>query len=306
MKINSINTYNKIINGQKIRYNKINFCSNDSFVKSENKDLKSEKTYKEFKNWAEKNNFLSEIKNITNSPKNIIGSGFEGITYQIPNQDKWVIKVFKRSDFLKIPNEKPKIIEIEDKSPYLNIGQTIAKIEVPAGKEYSYVYYILKKQNGKPYSVDFEDSIFYTENSMKLYLESLKKLSEYPQSSFNKLIKDIKTITELGYEIDCSNPNNILVDDELKSINFVDINDRLKLKNNQYGEVLYSLLGGNFAVTLAFEENQDNEMLNELRNKILDKYYIAMRNNNVKFEKGMFFDKLTEYKIIKEIPKDLI
>ena len=271
------------------------FVRNSSMLESETNLMNDD--FNSFCNWAKETNFLSHIKNLIQNEAKVIGSGFEGTTYEIPNTDKWVVKEYKRSSFLPIPKTAPEIVKINDISPELNIGQTIARVEIPAGKKHSYIYYILKKQNGDSIGIGYQGNNDINKLNTTIHLKSLEEVANMPDESFDKLITDISYITEIGYQIDCGNPNNLMFDKEKKQINFVDINDKYNHSGNQYGDVLFALLGCFFA--LKFENSravsqEEKSIADSFSKKIISKYFNAMKRANIKFNGGSYFYMLLE------------
>lgn len=311
MLINFINNNNYLYSNKKINnYQQANCLKQDVFTrtlsfKSANDKPFDNKSFDEFEKWAKDNNFLDAAVDIVTSSGKIIGSGFEGTTYGIPGTDNWIIKKYKRCDYLKIPNEKPKIIKVEDIAPSLNIGQEIARIEIPAANNFSHVYHILKKQDGKSIGVPYSESNLFNESQMKTHVNFLTTLANIPQESYNKCVKDIRYITQQGLEIDCGNPDNFLINTKNNTINFVDIIDKIKTNNTQYGEVLYSLLDGPFEMHIINGDFGINQSEDEIKNidEILKKFFTAMKKENVKFSNGRFFDQLINSNIFNSILK---
>lgn len=297
MNITAINgTYFKQINKSAIERKNIFKSQGDFFVRTTSftgkENLKDDKTYNEFLKWANDTDFLNRLKDKNNAFGKILGSGFEGTTYEIPQTNNWVLKQYKRGNIILKSTEKPVCFESKDISPNLNIGQSIARIEIPVGNRYTEIYNILKKQSGKSIGVAYSNAENINEKNVKIHTESLRTLSKAPQSTFNKCIKDISEITNIGYEIDCGNPNNFMFDEIKNQINFVDIND--KRDKNQYGEVLYALIGGKFAINFENSEydKTTKEEVQKLTEEIIKKYNTAMINNNKKYSNGMFFDEI--------------
>lgn len=282
---------------------------NDVFVKTQSfgakqKEETDDKSFEEFEKWAQETNFLDDIKEIVDKTGKILGSGFEGVTYEIPGNDRWVIKKYKRGDFVQIHNDKPVITELNDISPKLNIGQEIARVEIPVGERFSCLYYILKRQEGRSFGVPYAYSDSIDNSNIKMHLKSLSKLAKFPQSAFDKCIKDISYVSSQGYKLDCCNPYNFMLDDKTQSINFVDVNERIEQGQNQYGEVLYSLLDGQFGTMFSLEKgNNKNEedLSSQYSDEITLKFIRAMRNNNAKFTNGTYFTKLLESNLLNNI-----
>lgn len=272
------------------------FTRSVSFKHSDNDDM----SFEEFAKWAEENDFLSKVSDLVEVSGKVLGSGFEGTTFEIPNTDKWVIKEYKRGNFLPISLTEPQIIKIKDFAPELNVGQTISKVEIPHGKNYSSIYYILKKQKGEAHGVSFDESDKINEFNIKIHLNSLKALNDLPQDSFDKCIENICRIDTLGYEFDCSNPNNFLIDKENKRINFVDINDLNTKNKNPYGDVLFALLGGYFGINF-LSSDTDPELKNTAREysyDIINKYFNSMAKYGKKFDDNSYFKSLLDSDIL--------
>ncbi|MCD7779786.1 MAG: hypothetical protein LUH05_03855 [Candidatus Gastranaerophilales bacterium] len=261
---------------------------NDTFVKTQETESIDAQSFENFKKWAISNDFLSNANEIADDLSgNIIGSGFEGITYEIPNTDNWVMKRYKRSYFIQLQTEKPTIEEVKDIAPKLNIGQTIATVKIPAGNsDSSFQYWILKRQTGNSYGVSYDFSRNINEANVKTHLDSLKKAAALPQKAYDKCINDARYITEQGYAIDYCNPNNLMIDEDKQEIHFVDINDKHNGCKEQYAEILYLLLDSDFGIN--FNKNSTdicskNES-DELSKVIIQKFFKAMNKQNVKFD----------------------
>ena len=288
---NLMNIYNKPnISAQKITQNAVNFKAGnvsqpvtDTF---ERKNYKSDDySFEAFKNWADKADFYSKAREIVEVNGKVLGSGFEGTTYEIPNCENWVIKSYKRSDFIRKSIEHPILSKLDDISPDLNIGQNVGIIEIPAGKSFSYRYYILKRQTGDTYGVKKEVCQNYSQENIDSHLSTLEKVLAMPYSTFEKCLKDTAYITSQGYEIDYENPANLMLDSSKQEIHFVDINDKLSDDSNQYSKVLFSLLDGFFGLNFnnQVENSEEVNKSNELLKEVSKKYFSAMKNANAKF-----------------------
>lgn len=306
MKISLINPIYTSVLKNKVP-SKMSMCSlsSDVFVKSTSfaGNKNDDYSYEAFAKWVDATNFLDDVDDIVSYKGKILGSGFEGVTYEIPNNDKWVIKRFKRGDFIPNSLENSKLVHLNDISPKLNIGQSIARIETPAGGRYSNLYYVLKRQEGVSIGVPYSDSDKIYDLFTNLHIKSLKMLADAPQSTFDKCIEDINYVNSLGYEFDCSNPHNFMYDKKSKQVNFVDINDLKRSENNQFGEVLYSLLDGNFGINFS-KSDSDIKIKNEVDNlssEIIKKFFVAMKKQNFKFENGRFFDILLNSSIMDNV-----
>ena len=299
MKINSIMPLNiPSLNKNSMFKSKQIALQSDTFIKTQsfkgNKTQNSDKSFEALQTWSSNTDFLSKVQEIDEKTGKILGGGFEGTTYEIPQTDNWVLKKYNRGNFVPIQNEKAKLSEIKDISPLLNIGQTIARVEIPAGKNYSYVYYVLKRQTGKSIGVPLSSADYINESNINTHLMSLEQLANAPQTTFDKCVKDIQYVTEQGYEFDAGNPYNFMFDSEKQHINFVDINDRLRDKSTQYGDVLYALLDGKFRETFDNSDCDENikHSAEMYSNHIIEKFFTAMKKNNAKFSDGRYFAQL--------------
>ena len=297
------NLKNKFLSPKNITYDSDIFIKNPSFSGYEN--ITDEKSYESFLNWANQTNFLSQVREVEERTGEILGYGFEGTTFGIPGTDNWVLKKYNRGNFVAIGNNEAKIIEIKDFSPKLNVGQTIARIEIPAGTKYSYIYYILKRQTGKSLGIPFFAAENISDINIKSHLEALRTLATAPQETFDKCIKDIDYVTRQGYEFDCGNPYNFMFDSKKQAINFVDISDKLKDNNTQYGDVLYALLDGKFAINFNTSDCdiETKEIAKTLSYTIINKYVTAMKKANAKFSEGKFFTELLETDMLNNLLK---
>lgn len=285
---------NNFLSNKNLKCERDIFIKNMSFTGSRN--IYDDKSYESFTNWSNQTNFLSKVHEIEERTGQILGYGFEGTTFEIPGTDNWVLKKYNRGNFVAIGNNEAKIIEIKDFSPKLNVGQTIARIEIPAGTKYSYIYYILKRQTGKSLGVPLSEAEDISDINIKSHLEALRTLAAAPQETFDKCIKDIEYVTQQGYEFDCGNPYNFMFDSKKQAINFVDISDKLKDNNTQYGDVLYALLDGKFAINFNTSDCdiETKEIAKTLSYTIINKYVTAMKKANAKFSEGRFFTELLE------------
>ena len=288
----------------KIQYNSnldnnifVKTCSFTGKIKS-----KDEKSFAELKKWAKKTSFIDKVEDIVYTTGRIIGSGFEGKTYSIPGTNNWVLKKYNQGDIIAKKKDRRKLVQIRDFSPKLNVGQTIAKVEVPAGGNYSYVYYVLKYQTGNSIGVPLSIADTISDSNIQRHIESLRTLASLPQKTFDKCIKDIHYITKQGYELDCCNPYNFMYDKEAQQINFVDINYIKRNDYTQFGEVLYALLDGEFAINFS---NSDSDVsakneASKLSSEITRKFFTAMKKINAKFSLRTYFNTLLESSLLDE------
>lgn len=252
-------------------------------------------SYEEFEKWAQETDFLSHAADIVDQTGEILGSGFEGTTYTIPDNDKWVIKEYKRTKMIPIHSDKPTIIKINDQSPELNIGQPIASVRLPINEAYSRTMLILKRQHGKSYGVPYSDRHVINQRNIKLHLESLKMLASFPKESYEQIVKDVVKANEAGYRFDYINPHNIMIDEENKRVNFVDVNDSNSEPNTiQLSDILYALLDGSFAINFNKSDASKFDKMQATKSsmEIVYKFQEAIKSC------GLRFDKSTEYQML--------
>lgn len=301
MKINFISNINNIkyYCGSPVR--SLNRLSSDVFVKT-NPSFKSGETKKDlsgesFEKWALDSGYLQKVdKNPDNAKGKLLGSGFEGTVYEIPETDDWVIKELKRGNFVPKKRNGSGIRILEDIIPDMNVGQTIACLEIPCGPSYCIIFHIRKKQSGTELGIDPQNMEYSDKYSLKQHLNSLRLLAEAPQETFDGVVKNLCAINEAGYDIDCSNPNNFLYDKEKKQINFVDINDRRNSESTQTADVLYALLD-TFYYSNLLTNGAKRETVEESKfysDAILNKFFCSMKKYNQQLNKGNLLDKLLE------------
>ncbi len=267
MKINAINSIITLkSNLAANRRISLPAMQNDTFTKTTSfKGSKNDDSFQEFVKWAEKTDFLSNADNIIDKTGRILGSGFEGITIEIPNNDKWVIKVMKRSNLIQQGCEKATICEVPDKLPDLNIGQIIAYVTMPISNTLSRRFYIPRKQKGESYGINNTPPQKLNKKNIDTHISSLKKMAQFPLEAYKQMIRDIMQANDAGYIFDFYNPNNIMLDDENKRINFVDVDPACKESvNYQFSDILYALLDGDFGITF-LNSNEDKDLIGQAK-----------------------------------------
>lgn len=88
--------------------------------------------------------------------------------------------------------------------------------------------YIKKYTGGKSHSLPNWYNVFHeieplTYNDVNLFISQLEELSSFPAKSYVNLAKELQKLSEKNVRIDTINPNNILIDSDLKTINLIDI-----------------------------------------------------------------------------------
>ena len=219
--------------------------------------------HKIHKNKSIKNIVLSTI----NNKENYIGSGFNADVYSIPGIENYLIRI-ERKDFN--PQrllENPIIPELQNElAP--NFGQYIASN--------NHGFFITKKVHGKSHSLpNWSEVIKDLETNKRelkykeaeLILNKIVNLSEFPQKSYDDLAKNIQKLNKhTDCEIDIMNPNNLIVDDENKTINIID----LWYKHSENGSVA-PFNGVDSMVNLMLDPLTYDKVFNKLSFKLQDK-----------------------------------
>ena len=285
-----INSIKYISNNNNLNRTKMTQLSNDMFVRTTsfgNTNKTDDKSFEKFEQWAKETEFTTYAPDIIARTGKILGSGFESKTYSIPRNNDWVIRQYNRSGMLNVPAEEPEIKKIEDISPELNVGQFVASVRLPINSRLSQQFYVLKRQSGESYGVSYSSRNDVNDQTTKTHINSLKKLADLPQESFDKLIKDIDYITKRGYKFECTDPGNFMIDSDAQSVNFLNIENKLgSVNSNQYGDVLFALLDGEFAIEFNKSDRNQSEKdtATRLSQQICSKFMIAMIRNNVQFD----------------------
>lgn len=267
----------------------------DVFVKSCSFGVKDDKSFNEFKKWAKETDFTSHVSEIIDRTGDILGSGFEGTTYSIPNNDKWVIKQYNRSKVVPEALKKPLISEVKDISPDLNIGQFVASVKIPMNDRLSQHIYILKKQTGRSHGIPHSSNKIVNDATAKQHIDSLKRLAQMPMETYTALVDDITYVTKQGYKFDTDNPYNFMIDFENNRVRFVDIADKLEEKDKtQYGDVLFALLDSDFARTFKDSDRPEKEKASAkmYSYQICSKFVSAMVRKKAKFTSSHNFTKV--------------
>ncbi len=261
--------------------------ASDTFVKTTSFGSKTDdKSFEAFEKWAQETNFTDNAVKIINETGKILGDGFEGTTYSIPGNEQWVIKQYKRTNYIQQSLKKPEIKKVKDISPDLNIGQIIASVKIPINNRFAQHFYVLKKQTGESYGVPHSSKDIVTDSTSKKHIDSLRKMAQLPISSYEQLIDDITYINKRGYKIDADNPYNFMVDWNNKRINFVDIADKLEDKNaKQYGDVLFALLDADFGFNfnLSDRTQYEKDTAKRYSTQICSKFVSTMIRKHLKF-----------------------
>lgn len=205
-------------------------------------------------------------------PENKLGSGEYGIVYKI--DDKYA---------LKIPKNEPVTLEncTLDENPVVNNLKTYyGGIVARFGNTK-----ILKNacQSPNPLQAGVKEGLTSHWEGLSYYRDTyLKRFAQLPQTAFDKLAADFKTLGTENKSFDTINPNNFLADgNEIKVI------DDLQTPNTKF----FNSLAGMMKVFLtSFDRNTPAEfdvMAIGNRRNIMKKIIIAGEKNELKYGSSM-------------------
>lgn len=152
--------------------------------------------------------------------ENLIGTGANSRVYKFshPSLESWVLKVDTKHGGIESNNARS-IEKVDEEFAGVNMGQEIARL----GKNVT----VLKRITGSPHSIE-NWSVHRSKNAKitsemsTSFLKSVKKISEFPQETFDDYAKELKVYEDNGYKADSFNPNNFLVDYQAKKIHIID------------------------------------------------------------------------------------
>jgi len=258
-----------------------------------------------FLNWlTSKGLEVADVKKFI-CDKNILGKGNYNTAFQIPDCDKFCLRVIS-SDVKQLQEadfSKARLIPFEDPLD-INIGQKVATIQVD--REVMPIPYnieILRKQTGESIGVqppetivtgDFtsvlrEGMLPYEDMTRKeKYARTIHKVAQLPIESYEKLIQDFNKAQKAGYKFDYLNSNNLLVDENAKQINLIDMEKGLP---SDLSGLLYALTNAQYYRT--FSDTWHNAVSEEMRNQatqdtmqIIRKFMQALKNQDIKLEQN--------------------
>lgn len=198
----------------------------------------NECSFETFKNTMENvygNTPLEDILDeITSDESNKIGEGSTKTVYEIKGTDYVVgkIKGKEREKGAAIKPEENYLTKYNFARPIANNGSDLI---------------VMKKVNGKSHSIPDYGIRYYglvngtkpiTRDDALQFMGQLDKIKDYPIESFIDMAEKMAYLSDNGFKADNINPNNILVDEETKSFNIIDLfPDKLQfiLKKNMQG-----------------------------------------------------------------------
>lgn len=228
---------------------------------------------------------IQKLKNeIQGQNSNIlpIGKGANSKVYEIPTMPDFVLKILKEKD--------KNNIDTKEFPRGVNLGQVVW-IDPKDDKTL-----ILKKVNGKPHSLEnWSDIILNKETNMpdkvtqknaEIFFSKVEEIAKMDQKAFDHLAYEIKTLDDLGYKVDCINPNNLLVDNEKQTIHIIDyfkVKEKEKhLYKNSYLDMPAIML--DFALYPEYIDNLSEENQGKLKaytKAINTKCYLAAKNEGL-------------------------
>ena len=225
--------------------------------------------------------------------------------FKLDGTDNWVLKQYTNSQIVPASHKKASVVQVRDNAPEMNLGQSIAKVEIPVNPQYSSLYFVQKNQKGHIIGVEEDRVNNPVKSNRSAHIRSLYEVANMPQEAFNQLIVDIREVAKKGYDINAKDQKSIKVDPYQKKFLLSNVSDfggfngfnapkDLKHSGEQYGDVLYTLVGGKYAIKYSKEKEfkSENDPARMLTNKIFHKYILAMSNNGCQFQKSENFDSL--------------
>ena len=268
----------------------------DCFVKSTSENS--------FIKWAKENDFMQSNPEELFSEKNLLGKGFSNSVYKIDGNDEFVLRVSsRRGDLENINLSEYKIYDTEDKKLKGNFGQCIAVLN--SDNNSMPMIEVLKKQQGITNANPPASAIYHEDGSLRAgetpyesrerkdhYARSMQILAGMPQEAYDKVVKDLCELGELGYKFDYYNPNNFMLDDKEGHINIIDLEKASAGYVNDLGNALWALSDIEYLKTYMSQydgtpttsEEQNRAFENTMT--IIDKYVTALKNNNKKFSRN--------------------
>ena len=278
-----------LINNQQINFSNfkvsnkkdVTFCSN--FVIKKLSGLQADT----FTKAPPFESFISQIKNsypherimnvILNSAvsENFLGSGRCAKVYEIPNVKDFVVRILHNTEPESILKHEIKMVQ--DEFPNHNFGQKIAD----NGNGVTILKRVLGSAQGFPNPRD-NDKMFLVDHA-RAVLNQIAEMSKFPQESFDNFALTVKEVNKSSkYIMDSLNPNNLLIDNENKRFNIVDLSERGKFKGllgckQDAGDMLSLLLNIPFhrKVYDTLPTEEEKELLVKSSKKIINKVYRA-------------------------------
>lgn len=259
-----------------------------------------------FIKWAEDNNFTQSSAKDVFSQENLLGKGFSNSVYRIDGNDNFVLRVTNcAKNHSELDLSKYDLQDTEDKKLKGNYGQCIATLKGD-GAEMPKIE-VLRRQNGIANANPPSSVIYNEDGSLRAgeapyearerkehYAQCLQILADMPQEAYDKVVKQLSEIGELGYKFDYYNSNNFMLDAENRNIGIIDLEKEDCKHRNDLGNALLALSDleyldtymSKYDSTPTSREEQNLAFKNTIA--VIDKYVKALKNNGVKFSKKCY------------------
>lgn len=238
--------------------------------------------YENFREFFDKKNSITILKEAL-SPELKVGEGFSHVVYSIPENDTFMLRVNKFQD---APLKTISLKKEKDYFPEFNLGQKVASLNEFAS--------VIVRQKGVPCGIkNFENKQYQQVKKTDLpnFIDYLRKVSQFPQESFDNFEKEIKTIHKRFHMFDFVNSQNVLFEEKTKSFNIVDIIKRKTTRFLNCDLVMpMSLLDfQNYSRFIMLADDEQKNQIFELSKKILEKSNKAYYSQN-KFSQNLMIN----------------
>ena len=238
--------------------------------------------YENFREFFDQKDSVKLLKESL-SPEFKAGEGFLSTVYSICENDTFMLKVDKFQDS---PLKKISLKQEKDYFPELNLGQKIASLNEFAS--------VIIRQNGLPCGIKhFENKKYQqvTKADLPDFIDYLRKVSEFPQESYDDFEKEIKTIHKRLHMFDFVNSQNVLFEEKTKSFNIVDIIKRktTRFLNCDLVMPMALLDFQNYSRFLLLANEEQKMQIFELSKRIIEKSRQAYYNQN-RFSQNFMID----------------
>ena len=238
--------------------------------------------YENFRDFFEQKDSVTLLRESL-SPDFKAGEGFSSRVYSICGNDTFMLKVDK---FEAAPLKKISLKQEKDYFPELNLGQKIASLNEFAS--------VIIRQNGLPCGIKhFENKKYQqvTKADLPDFIDYLRKVSEFPQESYDDFEKEIKTIHKRLHMFDFVNSQNVHFEEKTKSFNIVDIIKRktTRFLNCDLVMPMALLDFQNYSRFLLLADAEQKMQIYELSKKIIEKSYQAYYGQN-RFSQHLMID----------------
>ncbi len=162
------------------------------------------------------------IYNSITNPENLLGIGREGSVYKLDKIFNYVIKIPNNCPMKTV---KEDFVTLKDDFPFNNFGQAVAvnsdNVE------------ILKRVYGNPHGplmgkVSKQNNKLFLDDAI-MTLNQIVNISKFPIKSYIDFANQIKVINQHSiFCVDMLNPNNLMVDNNNKSLQIIDLFNKNK------------------------------------------------------------------------------